>query len=230
MKIAEEKISRQDEDKSLVAILKYEKSSSRQEDESLVAILKDEKSPSRQKESAFNQLYAKHQKAIGFYILRNINNSEDAEDLKMLTFEKVHQYIKYYDDKFAFSTWMYKIALNCLIDFKRKANLMVISTENINFNADTYENFLSINQIKSDDFNPEQKIIRDEKVKLVQEAIESLDNQFIKELMTERFINDLTFEQISEKIGIENNSTLRVNILRGKEILKSKLSKINPYK
>ena len=211
MKIAEEKISRQDEDKSLVAILK------------------DEKSPSRQKESAFNKLYAKHQRQVMLYFLKNTKEEEDAEDLKMLTFEKVHANIAAYDDKFAFSTWMYKIALNCLIDFKRKANFEVISIENMTSSAGEDGDVLDF-QIKSDDFNPEQKIIRDEKVKLVQEAIESLDNQFIKELMTERFINDLTFEQISEKIGIENNSTLRVNILRGKEILKSKLSKINPYK
>lgn len=209
MKIAEKKISKQDEDKSLVAILK------------------DEKSSSRQKESAFNQLYAKHQKAITFYILRNVHSLEDAEDLKIQTFEKVYANIKAYDDKFAFSTWMYKIALNCLRDFKRKENFEVISIENITSGED--EGVFLI-QIKSDAINPEQEMIREERIKLVQEAIDSLDNQFIKDLMTERFINDLSFEQIAEKIGIENNSTIRVSILRGKEILKSKLSKINPYK
>lgn len=212
MKIAEEKISRQDEDKSLVAILK------------------DEKSSSRQKESAFNKLYAKHQKAMTFYILRMVHNLEDAEDLKIQTFEKVHANISSYDEKFAFSTWMYKIALNCLRDFFRdKSNFKTLSIDNMTSSAGG-EGDVFLIQIKCDAINPEQEIIRDEKIKLVQEAIDSLDNQFIKELMTERFINDLTFEQIAEKIGIENNSTLRVNILRGKEILKSKLSKMNPYK
>lgn len=208
MKIAEKKISKQDEDKSLVAILK------------------DEKTSSRQKESAFNRLYAKHQRQVMLYFLKNTKEEEDAEDLKMLTFEKVHANIKAYNNKFAFSTWMYKIALNCLIDFKRKANFEVISIENMTSSAGEDGDVLDF-QIKSDAINPEQEMIRKEKIKLVQEAIDSLDNQFIKDLMTERFINDLSFEQIAEKIGIENNSTIRVNILRGKEILKSKLYKIN---
>ena len=121
---------------------------------------------------------------------------------------------------------MYKIALNCLIDFKRKANFEVISIENMTSSAGEDGDILDF-QIKSDAINPEQEMIREERIKLVQEAIDSLDNQFIKDLMTERFINDLSFEQIAEKIGIENNSTIRVNILRGKEILKSKLYKIN---
>jgi len=211
MAVKDKKISRQDEDKALAKTLQNLNASQRDRD------------------VAFNKLYANHQRQVMVYFLKNTRETEDAEDLKMKMFEKVHANISSYDDSFAFSTWMYKIALNCLIDHKRKANFEVLSLDNMKSSSDEDGGNLDF-QVKSDAIDPEEKMIRDERIAKVQGAIESLDNQLIKELMTERFINDLSFEQIAEKMGIENNSTLRVNILRGKDILKAQLATINPYK
>lgn len=207
-----------------------EKKISRQEDEKALAkVLQNVNSTQREKDEAFNKLYTNNQRQVLVYFLKNTKQTEDAEDLKMQTFEKAHSKIDAYDDSFAFSTWLYKIALNCLIDFKRKANFEVLSLEGMTSSTSEEGDNLEF-QIKSDAIDPEQEMIRDERIEQVQSAIESLENKLVRELMTERFINDLSFDQIAEKMGVENNSTLRVNILRGKDILKKQLSTINPYK
>jgi len=197
-----------------------------QEDKELVAILKDENSPSRAKESAFNKLYSRHQKNLTHYFKLRVKDADTAEDLKMIAFEKAYSNISSYDDKFAFTTWLYNIAKNSYIDQMRKDkdNELNVTMGEYDGNGDT-----APFQIKSGTLDPEQELLREEKIKRIHNAIDSLESELVRELMTERFINDLSFEQIAEKMGIENNSTLRVNILRGKEIIKDALADLNPY-
>lgn len=198
-------------------------------DKALVEIVKDETAKGRLRAEAFKQLYENHQRQVFLYFLKNVNDSETAEDLKMITFEKAHEKIESYDSAYAFSTWLYKIALNCLIDSKRKATFEVLSIESLtSFTGDEGDTLEF--QIKSTCLNPEELAVKEEKEDVVKDAIMSIDNDLIRELMIERIVNDLTFTQISEKLGIPDNSTIRVNVLRGREILKEKLAILNPYK
>ena len=197
-------------------------------DKALVAIVKDVTAKGRLRAEAFKQLFENHQRQVYLYFLKNVKDEETAEDLKMIAFEKAYEKIESYDDSYAFSTWLYKIALNCLIDNSRKATFEVLSIESLeSFVGD--EGDTSEFQIKSECLNPEEGMMREEKGDMVKDAIMKIDNDFIKELMVERILNDLSFTQISEKLGIPDNSTLRVSVLRGKEILKEKLAILNPY-
>jgi RNA polymerase sigma-70 factor (ECF subfamily) len=198
-------------------------------EKALVAIVQDDSSTTREKESAFNELYSNNQRQLLVYFLKNVRESETAEDLQMVTFEKVYANIKSYDSKYAFTTWMYKIALNCLIDHSRKAKFEQLSIDALSSKTSSNNDGMDF-QIKSDSLNPEDIMQKDERISSVRDAIDSIENTLIRELMEHRFISDLSFEQIAEEMGIKNNSTLRVNILRGKEILKKQLSDINPYK
>jgi RNA polymerase sigma factor (sigma-70 family) len=203
-----------------------EKSKQSIEDRGLIAVLKNDKSSSREKEKAFNQLYSNHQRQVLVYFLKKVKDSETAEDLKMMTFEKVHKHIKKYSPEFAFSTWLYKIARNTLIDDSRKAQFEVLSIDALSGKTSEDNDGMKF-QIKSDKRNPAQEMERDERITSVHDAIDSIDNELIKKLMKHRFVSDLSFDQIAEEMEIPNNSTLRVNISRGKGILKKKLA--NPY-
>lgn len=196
------------------------------EDKVLVSILTDVNSSARAKESAFNQLYSRHQRNLGHYFNLRVTDEETAEDLKMVTFMKAHENIDKYDDTYAFTTWLYNIAKNAYIDHVRKNRINDISVSLSENDGDTDSIPF---QVKSDYLDPEQGFMRDERIERVQAAIDSIDNEHVRELMTERFINDLSFEDIAEKLGIENNSTLRVNILRGKEVIKKELADLNPF-
>lgn len=54
------------------------------------------------------------------YILKRVGRVHDAEDITSTVFEKVLSNLSSFDsDKASFSTWIYRIATNCLIDFFR---------------------------------------------------------------------------------------------------------------
>lgn len=195
------------------------------QDKNYLDILRDENASSRAKEFAFNKLYSTHEKNVGHFFKMRVSDSDTAEDLKMIAFEKVYENLDKYDEKFAFSTWLYNIAKNTLIDHMRKESKNSAPTFSLSENADDYDSIPF--QVKSDSLNPEQGFIRDERIAEVRDAINSIESEFVKELLTERFINDLSFDQIAKKLSIENNSTLRVNIRRGKEALEKMLS--NPF-
>jgi len=204
-----------------------EKSTQSIEDRKLIAVLKNNKSTSRQKEKAFNDLYSKHQRNVSGFFLKRLNFDEDlSEDLKMVTFEKVHKNIKKYDETFAFSTWLYKIARNTLIDNSRKAKFEILSIERLSGKT-SGDGDIMVFQINSDCLTPEEELVRSEETIMVQDAIESIDNELIKELMKLRFIKELSFDEIAKEMRIPNNSTLRVSISRGKEILKNAIE--NPF-
>lgn len=196
------------------------------DDKILANILKDENSSARAKETAFNRLYSENQSNLLHYFRLRVTDEETAEDLKMVTFMKAYENISQYDDKYAFTTWLYNIAKNAFIDHARKNNISDFSVSLSEHEGDT--DAIPF-QVKSDYLDPEQGFMRDERIERVQDAINSIDNEHVRELMTERFINDLSFEQIAKKLGIENNSTLRVNILRGKDVIKKELVDLNPF-
>ena len=191
-------------------------SSKRQgEDKALVEILQNDNSPSREKDMAFNKLYLTHQRGLMLFLLGKTKDIDLAEDLKMVAFEKVYRAIKKYDSKYAFSTWLYRIALNGFIDEARKESYKNISMDEMSGKENDEFNF----QFKSYSKNPLQIISQNERNEKVREAIDSIDNEFTRELLENRFLHEMSFEQIAEHMCIENNSTLRVTIRRGKKIL-----------
>ena len=191
------------------------------EDGVLVAVLQDANSTQREKQKAFDELYSRHQKQVGIYFLKQLRDEDTAEDLKMVTFEKVHENIGKYNAKSAvFSTWMYKIALNTLIDHKRKDKFEVLSLDALTGKTSEDNDGMDF-QIVSDAITPEQVMVRDQNIKAVRDAIASIENDNIRKLMTYRFIDELSFPEIAKLKGMDKeNSTLRVNAMRGQKLLK----------
>ena len=197
------------------------------EDKKLVEVLQNKKATDREKQKAFEELYSRHQSQMSFYFKKNVKDHEVAEDLKMVVFQKVHLSIGGYDKKTAvFSTWLYKIALNTLIDHKRKEKIEVLS---LNALADktSEDNDGMEFQILSDAVTPEEKMVRDEKAKAVRIAINSIKSESIRRIMELRFLKEMSFEEIAEVEGIDDNSTLRVTVMRGQNMIKDSLVNVN---
>lgn len=196
-----------------------------QKDLNIVAVLRNELASNRDKQKAFNELYAEHQRQIGFFFLKNVKDVDSAEDLKMITFEKLHEKIDSYDSNSgAFSTWMYTIARNVLIDHKRKDKFEVLSIDSLATKVSENHDGMEF-QIEGYGLTPEQEMIRDQNIASVRKAIESIASSRIRRIMTYRFIDELSFKEIAQLEGVsENCSTLRVNSNRGQKILMELLS------
>lgn len=63
-------------------------------------------------EAALDELMDRHAKRLFHYLVRSLQNEEDAADLAQETFVKVYQNRARYDPEQRFSTWLYAIASN----------------------------------------------------------------------------------------------------------------------
>ena len=177
-----------------------EKSKQAIADGKMVEILQEETSTDREKQRAFDKLYANHERQVLTYFLKHGKSIEVAEDLKMITFEKVHSNISKYDaEAGVFSTWMYKIALHSMIDEKRKDKHEVLSLDLLTAKEnENYDNSMEF-QLESPLPNPEQGLIKEESSQRVRDAIDEIDNPVTRQLMKHRFIDDMKFDEIAEK-------------------------------
>ena len=69
---------------------------------------------------AFEELILKHEKIVYNLALRMMNHSEDAQDIAQEVFLKAYRSLANFDERAAFSTWLYRITHNTCIDEMRK--------------------------------------------------------------------------------------------------------------
>src|SRR5437899_9934390 len=80
-------------------------------------------------QAAFKRLMKKYHDQIANLIYRIIHQKEHVEDLTQEVFIKAFASLKSFNDEYAFSTWLYKIATNSSIDFIRKKKLHTFSID-----------------------------------------------------------------------------------------------------
>ncbi len=74
-------------------------------------------------EDAFEELYEYFFPRVYNFIFARLKNSADADDVVSVTFIKMNENLESYNpDKAAFSTWLFKIANNALIDYVRRVD------------------------------------------------------------------------------------------------------------
>jgi RNA polymerase sigma-70 factor, ECF subfamily len=69
---------------------------------------------------AFRGLVEEHSRMVFRLAYRMTGNEQDAEDVVQETFLKAHKGLKHFDSRASFSTWVYRIAVNCAIDLIRR--------------------------------------------------------------------------------------------------------------
>src|SRR5580704_7750420 len=71
-------------------------------------------------EAAFEELVRRHQQRVFALVSGIVRRQEDVEDIAQQVFLKVYLSIKRFDQRAAFSTWLYKITVNECWDYLRK--------------------------------------------------------------------------------------------------------------
>ena len=73
-------------------------------------------------EGGFEELVRRYQRPISAYVYRMVGDYDAALDLTQEIFIKIYGSLSRYRPEFKFSTWIYKIAHNCAVDFLRRHN------------------------------------------------------------------------------------------------------------
>src|ERR1700722_6834287 len=71
-------------------------------------------------ESAFEELIRRHQQRVFALVSGILRRQEDVEDIAQQVFLKVYLSLRKFDQRAAFSTWLYKITVNECWDYLRK--------------------------------------------------------------------------------------------------------------
>lgn len=145
---------------------------------------------------AFGEIYELFAERIFRYIYLKIGNKEEAEDLTQQVFVRAWESLDNFQfRKNPFSSWVYRIAHNLVVDFYRKKN------DALSLNHD-----IEIEIIDSLDLD-ESLYYREESKKILR-LINQLPTEQ-KDILILRFVSDLSYREIA-KIMKKNPLTLRV--------------------
>jgi RNA polymerase sigma-70 factor (ECF subfamily) len=168
-------------------------------------------------EKAYEALLKRYRHGIYNMIYQMIKNREETEDLVQETFIKAFKSLDSYNDSFAFSTWLYKIAFNHCIDSIRKKKLKTLPLDKP---IDLKEGQVR-HEIRDETTSPEGSFLFMERKKRIQHTIESLPKKY-KEAIILRHQEDKSYEEISEILNIPLG-TVKARIFRAREMLKKQL-------
>ncbi|MEO0205600.1 MAG: RNA polymerase sigma factor [candidate division WOR-3 bacterium] len=77
-------------------------------------------------ERAFDMLFEKYQQPVYSICYRYVRNDADARELTQDIFVKIYRNLKKFNEKSKFFTWVYRIAVNTCISFKRSVHSEIV--------------------------------------------------------------------------------------------------------
>jgi RNA polymerase sigma-70 factor (ECF subfamily) len=164
-------------------------------------------------EKAFAKLMSRYKDAIYYMLLKMVNNKNDAEDLTLEAFGKAFKNLHQYSPSYAFSTWLFKIATNNCIDFLRKKRGVYVSIEN---NLENGDNELPL-RLRSNEPNPEEKLIRIQKAILMRKIVHNLKPRY-RTLVELRYFREFSYEEIANELNLPLG-TVKAQLFRARDML-----------
>lgn len=165
-------------------------------------------------QTAYAKLLERYKDSIFFMINKMVNSKIDAEDLTIEAFGKAFNNIEKYNPNYAFSTWLFKIAVNNTIDFIRKKRLKKTSLDDTKSNKDGDEYSIDV---KSDALDPEETFIKDQRKLLAVNITEKLPEHY-KKLIEMRYFDELSYNEIAADLEMPLG-TVKAQLHRAKELL-----------
>ena len=159
---------------------------------------------------AMEAIVINYQKPIFNYFFRNVRNREIASDLTQDIFLKVFSNLKKYNFSYKFSTWIYALSHNHLIDYYRKK-------KNISFSTYAHDGSDNLDFPDEKNLTREEELINEEIKDKVWNAVELLPEEY-RELIIMRYVNGLKYDEISTILNIPMG-TLKNKIFRAKKKL-----------
>lgn len=155
----------------------------------------------------------KYHDAIHNLIYRMVRNKEEVEDLTQEAFIKAFNSLGSFNEEYAFSTWLYKIATNNCIDHIRKKKLETFSIDKPIDSKDSEVTF----EVPDTTYQPDKAIIAQQRKELIEEAIESLPEKYRRVIIL-RHQQEKNYEEIAKILKLPIG-TVKAHIFRGRELL-----------
>jgi len=169
----------------------------------------------RGEQSAYAELMKNYRDTLYFMMLKMTNNPEDADDLTIEAFGKAFKNLKQYTPEYAFSTWLFRIASNNCIDFIRKRKMTGSVSINLNEITESGDDLADI--LPSPTRNPEEDIIRQQRIQALRDVIDRLKPQY-RRLIELRYYEERSYEEISVELNLPIG-TVKAQLFRARELI-----------
>ncbi|MGM0464033.1 MAG: RNA polymerase sigma factor [Bacteroidota bacterium] len=169
-------------------------------------------------EKAFADLMDRYRDSIYYMLLKMVSNPSDADDLTIEAFGKAFKNIHLYTPRYAFSTWLFRIATNNCIDFIRKKKSAPTAMEQKQDEQDD-----PASNLQSDTPGPEEEMMQKQKIKHLSNVVAQLKPKYRK-LIELRFYKEYSYEEIASELKLPLG-TVKAQIFRAKELLFNIMSK-----
>lgn len=166
-------------------------------------------------EKAFARLMQKYKDAIYFMLLKMVSNRNDAEDLTLEAFGKAFKNLHQYRPRYAFSTWLFKIASNNCIDHLRKKRGIYVSFESCYHETNEY--YENGHRSKARELNPEEKMIRKQKAILLRKVVRKLKPRY-RILVELRYFREYSYDEIAKELDLPLG-TVKAQLFRARNRL-----------
>jgi len=182
----------------------------------------------KERRAAANAIYRAFHSTLYNYFIRKMGSSNDVrscDDLTIVTLEKVMSKIAQYNpETVEFSTWVFNIAKNTLIDHVRKSRNRDVVAVEAQFQAFS-EDDEPIKEFTSSDPTPLAATIRAQEHSIVRAAVERMKSARERVVIKLRFFDQHSYEEIAEETDIPLN-TVKVILHRAKRSLQRDLSPV----
>jgi len=169
---------------------------------------------------AYDELTLLYKEAVFSIIYRMVHNRQEAEDLTQEAFIKAYNSINSFNEEYAFSTWLFKIATNNCIDFFRKRKLKTYSMDQ----TIQYKDEEIQQEFADTEPTAEKEILSSEKSAIIRNAIDHLPEKYRTAIIL-RHHEERSYEEIADILSLPLG-TVKARIFRAREMLKKGLKDV----
>ncbi len=160
---------------------------------------------------AFEELLRKYQDRIFNLCRYMLQDAEEAQDAAQDSFLKAYAALKNFKPDAAFYTWLYRIAVNTCLDYRKKLR------------PEPCEDESAVNNLPTHQPSPERLVQSKETGRLIETALRSLSKKF-RTVIVLKEIEGLSYEEIAAVLPA-SIGTVKSRLSRAREELRKLLQK-----
>jgi RNA polymerase sigma-70 factor, ECF subfamily len=168
---------------------------------------------------AYRVLVERHSRSIFRLAYRMTGNEQDAEDIVQETLLRAYRRLDRFESRSSFSTWLYRIAVNCSVDFSRKRKHD--DQQQAAYDADSPDPVLSV---PSTDPSADRLMLSAEVREKVEATMQTLSEKE-KAAFVLRHFEGRSIEEIAQALGMKANAA-KNNIFRAVQKLRRALEPV----
>jgi len=156
----------------------------------------------------YRALVEKYKQFVFAITVKILNNEQEAEEAAQDTFIKGFQALRNFSGKSKFTTWLYRIAFNTAISYKRKHRIEVSGLEEVTYKLGS-------------GYDTSRGLKRKDQIKFIEIGLKRLP-QIDAVILTLFYLKEFTLDEISKITELKTNA-IKVKLFRARKKLADEL-------